>query len=96
MNYPDVVNDLSCKEIISGLKEANSDLFFFFTQLLIQMSTLVVKLCICFFFIPLWINYTIVIFVINLTIIYSTMYTMYSLFANALLVVQYKSFDIDW
>ena len=28
MNHPDVVNDLSCKEIISGLKEANADLIF--------------------------------------------------------------------
>ena len=28
MNHPDVVNDLSCKEIISGLKEANADFIF--------------------------------------------------------------------
>ena len=28
MNHPDVLNDLSCKEIISGLKEANADLIF--------------------------------------------------------------------
>ena len=27
-NHPDVVNDLSCKEIISGLKEANNDFIF--------------------------------------------------------------------
>ena len=30
INHPDVVNDLSCKEIISGLKETS------FTQLLTQ------------------------------------------------------------
>ena len=28
INHPDVVNDLSCEEIISGLKEANADFIF--------------------------------------------------------------------
>ena len=28
INHPDVVNDLSCEEIIFGLKEANADFIF--------------------------------------------------------------------
>ena len=85
-NHPDVVNNLSCEEIISGLKEADVDIIsvaksktkHYFSWHLSCVS-------------PLSIHYRYFI-----TLYYALCLSTMSLYANALWVVQYKNFELWW